>query len=441
MQCIQQSQISQVTSFLKYRDSGLKAKRIKWTHLWGLFPHGELIYARSVYNELQMLKVDRWSYEHSTTGFTVTCLAFDFDGSKFSPYEYKFNIPSFKEEKAINSLQIFPIQYYRPEDGRKDAEHRQRLVDRGRKYWEICTGAMNTFQFDYTGKMFVFRPHINKFGQLTADNHSMDVKGRQNRVIVDNYAFMNSARSSYYHDSPPLSDQIPANVEPLCMCDGCRSTFEAWTSQPTDKSSLSSLNATFADDDERLLLLPPRLLGFYIKDNMWGQFLVDGLAPIQGPPHPENGHPFNDELQLDREQKDLLLALVEQHSSSQRNNNSSRSMQPSKFDIIEGKGRGLVILLHGPPGVGKTLTAELIAGRTNRPLVSVSVAEIGVDPAKAEQNLRNVFDDSSRWNAVLLMDEADVFIERRQGGELERNALVSVLLRCLEYHDGGCCPE
>ena len=35
-----------------------------------------------------------------------------------------------------------------------------------------------------------------------------------------------------------------------------------------------------------------------------------------------------------------------------------------------------------------------------------------------------------------MMDEADVFVEERMKGDLERNALVSVLLRCLEYYDG-----
>ena len=73
------------------------------------------------------------------------------------------------------------------------------------------------------------------------------------------------------------------------------------------------------------------------------------------------------------------------------------------YDVVEGKGRGLVILLHGPPGVGKTLTAETIALASQRPLMSVSTAEIGISPELAESNLRAIFEDASRWKAVLHM--------------------------------------
>ena len=37
-------------------------------------------------------------------------------------------------------------------------------------------------------------------------------------------------------------------------------------------------------------------------------------------------------------------------------------------DIIEGKGNGLIILLHGGPGTGKTLTAESVAELAEKPL-------------------------------------------------------------------------
>ena len=57
----------------------------------------------------------------------------------------------------------------------------------------------------------------------------------------------------------------------------------------------------------------------------------------------------------------------------------------------------------GPPGVGKTLTAETVALFCGRPLLPVSVAEIGMEPDKAEENLHDIFADAGRWEAVLLM--------------------------------------
>ncbi|KAF6816154.1 hypothetical protein CMUS01_12327 [Colletotrichum musicola] len=106
------------------------------------------------------------------------------------------------------------------------------------------------------------------------------------------------------------------------------------------------------------------------------------------------------------------------------------------MDVVEGKGQGLVILLHGPPGVGKTLTAETVALATGKPLLSVTTAEIGIEPKEAERNLTEIFQHASRWEAVLLIDEADVFLEERKGTkDIQRNSLVAVLLRVLEYYE------
>ena len=91
----------------------------------------------------------------------------------------------------------------------------------------------------------------------------------------------------------------------------------------------------------------------------------------------------------------------------------------------------------GPPGVGKTLTAETIAEATGKPLFVVSVAEIGLDASVAEKNLEKLFNLATKWEAILLVDEADVFLETRGSTfDASRNALVSVLLRVLEYYQG-----
>jgi len=131
-------------------------------------------------------------------------------------------------------------------------------------------------------------------------------------------------------------------------------------------------------------------------------------------------------LVLPESQKELILGFTASQQASRN----------AYDDIIEGKGRGIIILLSGPPGVGKTLTAESVAEEMRVPLFVMSAGDLGLDSRHIESRLQNVFEMVTRWNAILLLDEADVFLEERSLHELERNKLVSIFLRVLEYYEG-----
>ena len=66
----------------------------------------------------------------------------------------------------------------------------------------------------------------------------------------------------------------------------------------------------------------------------------------------------------------------------------------------------------------------------------MSAGEIGTKSEDAEKKLTRIFDIASHWKAVLLLDEADVFVEQRAMTDAPRNALVCVFLRKLEYLEG-----
>lgn len=104
-------------------------------------------------------------------------------------------------------------------------------------------------------------------------------------------------------------------------------------------------------------------------------------------------------------------------------------------DLISGKGKGVVILSSGPPGTGKTITAEAYAERAKKPLYSVQCSQLGLKPKTLETELATVLERAMRWGAILLLDEADVYI-RARGDDLKQNAVVGVFLRLLEYYTG-----
>ncbi|KAK6074954.1 ATPase [Seiridium cupressi] len=190
-----------------------------------------------------------------------------------------------------------------------------------------------------------------------------------------------------------------------------------------DPKRLDDARSDFSRD--QALLTPPRVLGYALEQKRWVQSHVERLK------NREEASPniFEQKLQLRQEYKDMIRKTVEAHT---------RNKEDSINDHTSGKGKGLVIMLWGLPGVGKTLTAESVALLAGKPLFSVGVADIGIDGDRVETNLQKVFDLAGLWEAVLLFDEADVFLEARdsRGSDIRRNTIVSVLLRVLEYYEG-----
>lgn len=66
----------------------------------------------------------------------------------------------------------------------------------------------------------------------------------------------------------------------------------------------------------------------------------------------------------------------------------------------------------------------------------MSAGDLGINPDQVETKLTNILEMIAKWNAVLLLDECDVFLEARSAHDLERNKLVSIFLRVLEYYEG-----
>lgn len=160
------------------------------------------------------------------------------------------------------------------------------------------------------------------------------------------------------------------------------------------------------------------LRGFSFSAKSWLVFNIDDLAAIR----------FDDQafdnLVLDADVKRTIETLVTTFNSF------------AGMDVITNKSDGLVITLAGPPGVGKTLTCEAVAERLHLPLYSVTVGELGQTIEQLEARLKSLLEISARWNAVTLIDEADIFMHARDDRDVVRNGFVGIFLRLLEYQQG-----
>ncbi|KAM0247218.1 hypothetical protein ACHAQJ_009950 [Trichoderma viride] len=166
-------------------------------------------------------------------------------------------------------------------------------------------------------------------------------------------------------------------------------------------------------------LLPRTIRGFNLRRKKWEDLDVDLIREVSW-----NKHAFK-HLVADPDTKELVQALVTNKVAAERGT-----------DLMQNKGNGLIMLLHGGPGTGKTFTAESVAEIAEKPLYPVTCGDIGTKPEDVEKYLESVFHLGKIWGCVVLLDEAEVFLEQRSLNDLARNALVSVFLRALEYYDG-----
>ena len=178
--------------------------------------------------------------------------------------------------------------------------------------------------------------------------------------------------------------------------------------------------------DDYIMLLPFRVYGYAMLSRKWFPLninLVNDLSPGQVL---MNAAGYED-LVLPEGHKKLLQAIVKNQVGDAKQESSGQKEDPDEFqmDVVKGKGRGLIILLHGAPGVGKTSTAECVAAQLRRPLLPITCGDVSTKVGEAEETLQEFCRLADRWKCVLLLDEADVFLAKREKNDVKRNGLVS----------------
>jgi SpoVK/Ycf46/Vps4 family AAA+-type ATPase len=186
-----------------------------------------------------------------------------------------------------------------------------------------------------------------------------------------------------------------------------------------DSKTESAMEASQADIPKGLFTELPvhgYILMFHLELHHHVWVHVDDVEPYQYQPE------LKQKLILPPEQTDLIDILTAE-------------MDMLMDDIVAGKSGGTTVLCAGPAGVGKTLTAEVYSEIIKRPLYRVHSGQLGLNVAEMEKVLKETLIRAQRWGAVMLIDEADVYIKRRNDN-LASNAVVGVFLRVLEYFNG-----
>lgn len=103
--------------------------------------------------------------------------------------------------------------------------------------------------------------------------------------------------------------------------------------------------------------------------------------------------------------------------------------------------RGVTVLFAGPPGTGKTMAAEVIAGELGLDLYKIDLSTVvSKYIGETEKNLERIFNEAETSNAILFFDEADSLFgkrsEVRDSHDRYANIEISYLLQRMEAYDG-----
>jgi hypothetical protein len=187
-----------LSSYFRVRESLLKAKKKKVDFLWTLYGHATKVFARSYMDEWQMFEVNSCFWPpYKGRRFRITCSSLDWNGHNFSDYNYDFYIRNFTGEEPISSLNVIPIEYFREDgDGADSTQLRKRLIERGRKYFRLCTQEPITCQCEYQGPVLVSLSALQGLASKGRGNWSNDNETSRSSYDITIFLSSNQDRTS-----------------------------------------------------------------------------------------------------------------------------------------------------------------------------------------------------------------------------------------------------
>lgn len=364
----------------------------------------------------------------------IYCYCIEFDGNAYYPLCQYVTIKKYEGERAITSLPIYPANYLKTHQELFATQEKN-----GKEFMEFVR-QRHVYHFGWTVSHLPTGSFIRECEKYPEFIDS--------EFIID---FQEAYQTSpYWNPNTSYTPELNSNLKASWTTDGCSDDIvptRRWSENVKGQresrhdctilvdgdtvgrlqrdqflSSDSFLSATrrgvfVKPGDADLRLLPKRLVGFALRERKFVNVSIGSIKPIR-----EQNEAFS-MLQLHHGHKHMVQSLVKEHFRlSERRVKGEDTFNQ---DFIRGKGTGLVFLLHGVPGVGKTATAEAIAQEHKKPLFAITCGDLGVDATQVDKNLTRIFRWATIWGCILLLDEADVFFTRRTPSDLQRNALVT----------------
>ncbi|KAI1174267.1 hypothetical protein F4777DRAFT_554436 [Nemania sp. FL0916] len=373
--------------------------------------------------------VDYQSTNESLAGaknYSIWVWNLKYDGKVLKRQLKNIHVPVFDNDRDLFSLPLFPTRF---RDEKDCGARRKQLIERGRKAFRFAQGPT---YLEYTG--LGMKPGSKQYtrARVVVQHDAEDMKDYDAEELEERYSDdgdpMEHGKRYFGSGYPKAKRTIGDRARaPRCRCNDCERIYAVTEKYiPTTFSDYDNIDPKKVEglSEHQYMLCMSHMDAFILKDREYDLLDVSGLVDVD---IVENAI---DRLVMRPEtNKDTIKAIVKTYADSGQGGHFNA-------DFIRGKGEGQIFLLHGPPGTGKTLTAESVAEYTKRPLLSITAADLGHEPVTVEKNLLGFFQDAKDWDAIVLLDEADVYLERRSAHDLKRNSIVSIFLRAMDYFQG-----
>ncbi|KAI0445128.1 hypothetical protein F4803DRAFT_204591 [Xylaria telfairii] len=451
------------------------------------------------HNVISPYSTARWGKDTKLVEETpvwLHCVYIDFDGKNLGPVLRKVKISKFEGEKAVTALEVFPLSFAEntgsdekeETNSSKTSTLRRRLIERGKKLLNVTTPK----HMHYNGLTIDTRDEIDSHVVVDFEEAFLQAPGQNsNSANTSSEAQMPGwmpALDKLVGEPPEVSFEDDKCRSPCCRGENIHKSRDAEqkrnqqhmaTLMPNDHQQEPSLmiyprllqdikgrDNSLSDDD--FLIMSYRVFGFVLRSRKWAKLDLSHLTLPETSSrkrrnedrsqHEGEGHSVSakaagnigdevsstveeesqtvfGQLVLPKGHKEMVKALITQHFRD-KESTGKEDRDAQQVDIVRGKGKGLIILLHGAPGVGKTTTAEGVAEMFKKPLFQITCGDLGTTASEVEKALETHFSLANKWGCILLLDEADVFLAARSKKDFVRNGLVSVFLRVLEYYAG-----
>ncbi|RSL69586.1 hypothetical protein CEP53_002165 [Fusarium sp. AF-6] len=384
--------------------------------------------------------------------FELRVYYIDYDGSSYSGVGRQWTLDRFDGERDVTKLMFYPLRF------EKDFESiTSKLMESGERFQNLMFSTEPAVQHD--GWTLTYDPA----GDQIPDEAGKKAEYIDSDAIID----FHEAYQTNPSWKPVFSSFTRATFEPETSYD--EFSIIQWSGPDRSRATAKLTEVVISDDDvlsllwnefvdvdnfmtdpdlrpveirqarrelsgKDLALLPSRMFVYSLRNRKFINADVQNLKPIE-----VMSDPFSD-LKIEEPHKRLIRSVVQDHFDKKLVQRQLRAqdIEPLEQDFIRGKGKGLVIMLHGAPGVGKTATAEAVASVHRKPLFAITCGDLGIHPREVEWTLSEIFRLANLWDCILLLDEAEIFLSRREKKDdnIQRNALVSIFLRTLEYYPG-----